>query len=143
MPDGITADPVEPVFSTTVVVSTTANAHDEPLYTFNRLATVLKYRSPAVNALPSLSSVGSLEKAPRYTSVNWSSAASAAACAVCAAVALLAALVADVLADDALLAALVADVDALLADVLAELAELAALVAEVDAELAELLALVA
>ena len=61
----MTADPVELVFVTTVVVSTIANDQADPLYTFSRFATVLKYKSPAVNALPSLSKVGSVENAPR------------------------------------------------------------------------------
>ena len=65
VPAGITAEPVEDVFSTTVVVSTIANNQAEPLYTFNLFDAVLKYKSPAVNALPSLSSVGSVENAPK------------------------------------------------------------------------------
>ena len=64
-PDGIIADPVELVFVTTVDVSTIANDQADPLYTFSRFATVLKYKSPADSALPSLSKVGSVENAPR------------------------------------------------------------------------------
>lgn len=65
VPAGIMAAPVELVFVTTVVVSTIANDQADPLYTFKRFETVLKYRSPADSALPSLSKVGSVENAPR------------------------------------------------------------------------------
>ena len=64
-PDGIIADPVELVLITTVDVSTIANDQADPLYTFKRFETVLKYKSPADSALPSLSKVGSVENAPR------------------------------------------------------------------------------
>jgi len=54
---------------------------------------VLKYNAPSINALPSLSSVGLDDFAPRYLSSKESSAVSAAVlavsaavCAVCAAV---------------------------------------------------------
>lgn len=79
MPTGNLPEPVLLVFSTTRAGSTDTKPQAEPSYTFTRLDTVLKYRSPAVRALPSLSSVGSLENAPRKMSVKESSAASAAA----------------------------------------------------------------
>jgi hypothetical protein len=59
------ADPVALVLITTVDVSTIANDQADPLYTFKRFETVLKYKSPADSALPSLSKVGSVENAPR------------------------------------------------------------------------------
>ena len=75
----------------------------------------MKYKSPAVSASPSLSTVGSDDLAPRYVSSKLSAAASAAVCAACAAVlavsaavALVAALVALVAASEALVVAVVA-----------------------------------
>ena len=58
--------------------STAATCQDEPLYTFNSFELVLKYKSPAVSASPSLSTVGSLDFAPKYVSSKLSAAASAA-----------------------------------------------------------------
>ena len=69
---------------------------------------VSKYNAPSVKALPSLSSVGSLDLAPKKSSSKVSNAASAAVCAFCAAVALAAAALALCADAVALLAAFVA-----------------------------------
>jgi hypothetical protein len=45
--------------------STAASCQDDPLYTRSTLFVVLKYKSPAVKASPSLSTVGSLDLAPK------------------------------------------------------------------------------
>jgi hypothetical protein len=75
-----------------------ASAHAEPVYTFRLLLVVLKYKSPAFKASPSLSTDGSELLDPKYVSSKVSALAAAAA---------------------ALAAALVSDVEALLADVAA------------------------
>ena len=69
---------------------------------------VSKYNAPSVKALPSLSSVGLLDLAPKKSSSKVSNAASAAVCAFCAAVALAAAALALFADAVALLAAFVA-----------------------------------
>ena len=97
---------------------------------------MLKYKSPALSASPSLSVEGSLDFAPRYTSSKLSALVAAAAALAAAAVALLAALVACVDAVLALVLALDAWVDAVLA-------LFAAFVADVDASLAFVVAVVA
>ena len=69
--DGAAADPsaklATPVTFNDVTVPPTVDAdcHVLPLYTRSSLAVVLKYWSPVVSALPSLSTVGSLALAPR------------------------------------------------------------------------------
>ena len=68
------------------MASTAASCQAEPLYTFNTFDDVLKYKSPALKASPSLSTLGSLDLAPKYVSSKLSAAASAAVCAACAAV---------------------------------------------------------
>lgn len=83
-------------------------SHAAPVYTLISFATLLKYRAPVNNALPSLSSVGSEDLAPRYLSSKLSKLAAALVALVLALDADEAALVALVLALDALVAALVA-----------------------------------
>jgi hypothetical protein len=51
-------------FDANPVVSTAASCHADPVYTRSTLFVVLKYKSPAVSASPSLSTVGSLDFAP-------------------------------------------------------------------------------
>ncbi len=69
--DGAAAEPsaklATPVTFKLVTVPPTVDAacHVLPLYTRNSLAVVLKYWSPVVSALPSLSTVGSLAFAPK------------------------------------------------------------------------------
>ena len=52
-------------FDANPVVSTAASCHADPVYTRSTLFVVLKYKSPAVSASPSLSTVGSLDLAPK------------------------------------------------------------------------------
>jgi hypothetical protein len=52
-------------FDANPVVSTAASCQAEPVYTRSTSFVVLKYKSPAVNASPSLSTVGSELFAPR------------------------------------------------------------------------------
>ena len=99
---------------------------------------VLKYKSPAFSASPSLSVLGSLDFAPKYVSSKLSKAAAAAVADDAAAVADDAAAVAEVEAFDAWVDA----VDALDADAVALLADAVALVAEAVALVAALVALV-
>jgi len=66
-------------FDANPVVSTAASCQADPVYTRSTLFVVLKYKSPAVKASPSLSTVGSLAFAPKYVSSKLSAAASAAA----------------------------------------------------------------
>ena len=83
------------------------------------MATVLKYRSPAVNGPPLGSRVGSDAKAPRYVFVNDARLAAADAADADALLACVVAIPAWVVAVDADVPALVADVAALLACVVA------------------------
>jgi len=50
----------------------------EPFQTFKRLVEELKYKAPTANALPSLSTEGADDLAPKYLSSKLSNAASAA-----------------------------------------------------------------
>jgi len=100
-----------------------------PLKTLRLFEVVLKYKSPAVRASPSLSVEGSEDFAPRKMSSKLSNAVSAAVFAVSAAVLAVSAAVADVAAAVADDAALVACVDAVEAELEAAVADEAAAVA--------------
>jgi len=78
--------------STKVDVSGATICHTLPVYTFIPGSVVLKYKAPAINGFPSLSTVGSDDLAPRYLSSNESQAVSALTADVFAAAALVVAL---------------------------------------------------
>ena len=118
----MTPDPVAAVFSTTVVDDTAAATHALPVYTFITFVDVLKYKSPAVSASPSLSVDGAELFAPKYVSSKESADAAAAAALAAAAVFEAAAAVAEV-------AELVSDVPALVALVAASPAFVVAITA--------------
>ena len=139
----MTPDPVAPVFSTTAADDTAAAIHALPVYTFITLVDVLKYKSPAVSASPSLSVDGSELFAPKYVSSKESADAAAAAALAAAAVFEAAAAVAEVAELVSDVAALVALVAASPALVVAVLAWLVAVVAEAAALVALVAALVA
>jgi hypothetical protein len=67
-----------PLISIGEGTESTATDQLEPVYTLNTLSVVLKKIAPVCRASPSLSTLGSEAFAPRYKSVNSSSAASAA-----------------------------------------------------------------